>query len=134
MITESLEAYPGPPMTGWQVLRWWEVRRLLYNGVVFVIGIGSLFAMEWCFDQYLPAGVDGIEPMAVAMAIVVYGAAANICYTFGWIIEMIGRRTDAGRASVRGEKLFLTGLWLSCLLTTAPLWFGLVGWFVYRKP
>jgi hypothetical protein len=88
--------------------------------------------MEWLVGKVIPVGQDAVEPLALALGAVVYGIIANLCYTLGWIFEVRGSRTDATLARLRGGKLFLTGLWLSSLLTTAPLWFGVIFWLVHR--
>jgi len=84
-------------------------------------------------DKVIPVGEDAVEPIVLALGAVVYGIAANLCYTFGWIVELIGRKTDERRARLRAEKLFLAGLWFSCLLTTLPLWFGLIFLLTHRN-
>jgi len=120
-------------MTAWQIICWWELRRLLYNAVLFAIGIASIFAMEWLMGQVIPLGEDAIEPLGLAVGVVVYGIMANLCYTSGWIVELGMRRTDALQARIVAMALFLGGFWLSCLLTSAPFWFGLVFWLVHRN-
>jgi MFS family permease len=119
-------------MTNWQIIRWWELRRLLYNTILFAIGITSIFVMELLMEKVIPVGEDAIEPMALALGVVAYGIMANVCYTLGWIVELIGRRQHEARARLRAKKLFLMGLWFSCLLTSAPSWFGLVFWLTHR--
>jgi hypothetical protein len=121
------------PRTTWQIIRWWELRRLVYNLVLFAIGIGSIVAMELLMGKVIPVGEDAVEPFALALGAVAYGIAANLCYTLGWAVELAGRRTDENRARLRAEKHFLAGLWLSCLLTTAPFWFGLIFWLAHRN-
>jgi cytochrome bd-type quinol oxidase subunit 1 len=116
-------------MTNWQVIRWWELRRLLYNAILFVIGIASILGMMFLLEKANPASDDNVEPF---LGVVAYGFMANLCYTLGWIVELIGRRQDEARARVRAKKLFLMGLWFSCLLTSAPFWFGLIFWMTHR--
>jgi hypothetical protein len=118
-------------MTNWQVIRWWELRRLLYNAILFVIGIASVFAMEF-FAQKVDSVGDAPQ-LETGLTIVLYGFMANVCYTLGWIVELTGRRKDEARARVRAKKLFLMGLWFSCLLTSAPFWFGFVFWMTHRS-
>jgi len=120
-------------MTRWQIVRWWEIRRIAYNGILFAIGIASILAMEWLMGKVIPVGEDAIEPFAMAIGVVAYGIVANLCYTAGWVLELLGSRADAALARSRGKKMFLAGLWFSCLLTTAPFWFGLVFWLVHRN-
>lgn len=120
-------------MTSWEVIRWWEIRRLLYNATLFAVGIGSILGMEFLMDRVIPVGEDAIEPFALALGVVVYGIAANLCYTSGWIVELMGKKAGEERARSRAKKHFLLGLWFSSLLTTAPFWFGLVFWLTHRN-
>ena len=120
-------------MTTWEIIRWWELRRLLFNAILFVIGIASILAMELLMEKVIPVGEDAVEPFAVAIGVVAYGVMANISYRSGWIVELVGRRSDEAAARARAKKLFLMGLWLSCLLTTAPFWFGLVFRLTHRS-
>ena len=120
-------------MTSWQIVRWWEIRRILYNAILFVVGITSILAMELLMDKVVPVGEDAIEPLALAIGVLAYGVMANLCYTSGWVVELHANRTDPARARSRGKKMFLAGLWYSCLLTTAPFWFGLVFRLVHKR-
>jgi hypothetical protein len=120
-------------MTTWQIIRWWEIRRILYNVVLFAIGITSIFAMEILMGRVTPVGEDAIEPFAMALGVLAYGIAANVFYSLGSIIETFGRKTDEVHARVRAEKRFFAGMWFSCLLTTARFWFGLVFWLTHRN-
>ncbi len=120
-------------MTTWEIIRWWEIRRIFYNAILFGIGIASILGMEWLMDKVIPVGEDAVEPFALAFGAVTYGIMANICYSFGWIVEVRGSRTNAVLARARGRKLFLAGLWFSCVLTTAPIWYGLIFWLTQRS-
>jgi hypothetical protein len=120
-------------MTTWGVIRWWELRRLLYNAVLFLIGMISILAMELLMERVIPPGEDAVEPFVLALGVLVYGIVANLCFTSGWIVELVGRGTDENRARARAQKHFLLGLWLSCLLTSAPFWFGLVFWLTHKN-
>ena len=54
-------------MTTGQVIRWWELRRLFYNAVLFVIGVSSIMGMEWLMTKVIPLGEDAIEPMFLVL-------------------------------------------------------------------
>jgi hypothetical protein len=69
----------------------------------------------------------------MALGVVAYGIMANLCYSLGWVVELWGRRIDPLGVRSCAEQHFLAGLWLSCLLTTAPLWFGAVFWLTHRN-
>jgi hypothetical protein len=124
---------PEPPMTNWEIIRWWELRRILYNAVLFAIGIASILAMEWLMGKVIPVGEDAIEPFALAIGVIVYAIMANLCYTLGWMVELGTATADGTSAPSRSKKLFAGGLWFSCVLTTTPFWFGLVFWLVHRN-
>ncbi len=119
-------------MTAWQIIGWWEFRRLPYNAILFVIGIVSIYAMEFLMQPAIPPGDDVVEPFALILGVIAYGIVANLCYTLGWIVELVGRRTDEIHARAFAEQNFKIGLLFSSLLTTAPFWFGLVFRLAYR--
>jgi hypothetical protein len=115
-------------MTAWEVIRWWEIRRLPYNAALLVVGIASLFALE----GLVSVGSGGPQ-LDTGLTIIFYGFMANLCYTLGWIVELAGRRKDESRARNRARLHFWIGFWFSCLLTTTPFWFGFVFWLAHRK-
>ena len=119
-------------MNRWQIIRWWEIRRIPYNAALFVIGVTSLVAVEW-LQAKTPANGRGPFHLETGLTIVGYVIMANLLYTLGWIVELIGRETDEVRARTRGKKFFLAGMWFSCLLTSAPFWYELVFWLLQRK-
>ena len=121
------------PLTNWEVIRWWEIRRLLFNGMLLVIGFVSLAGMEYLLGKVMPIDQGGMAAFGLAWGVVFYGVAANVCYTAGWIMELLGRKGGKSLARHRARKLFVLGLWLSGALTTAPLWFGLVYWYFHRS-
>jgi hypothetical protein len=118
-------------MTTWQIIRWWELRRIPYNAVLFVIGMTSLLAMEWLQARALPVGRNAIE-LETGLTVVAYAVLANLCYTLGWIVELAGRKSHNPSDRTRARRLFVVGLCFSCLLTSAPFWLGLVQVFVQR--
>ena len=120
-------------MSTWELIRWWEIRRIPYNGLLFVIGLTSLLAMEWLMGKVIPVGQDAIEPFALAVGVVVYAIMANLCYTLGWIVELDGGNADSRHQRVQAKRLFLAGLWFSSLLTSLPFWLGLVFWLLHRN-
>ena len=144
-----VEVVPGPPsltemrasaplfltvkrMTTAQVIRWWELRRLLYNLVLLITGVATIAGMEWLMNKAVPLGEDAIEPMALVLFTGLYGIAANVCYTLGWISELVSRRRNPERARVLGRRLFRWGLIFSCALTTLPFWYACVFWAAHR--
>jgi hypothetical protein len=117
-------------MSSWEIIRWWELRRLLHNAILLVIGIAAIFAMDF-FAQKVSSVGDAPE-LETGLIIFFYGFMANVCYTSGWIVELAGRKTDEVLARSRARKHFWFGLWLSCLLTNTPFWFGYIFWLSHR--
>ena len=115
-------------MTTLQVIRWWELRRLLYNAVLFVIGVSAIMGMEWLMTKVIPLGADAVEPMVLVLGTVLYGLTANLCYTLGWVIELRGRRKNPEAARLLGRRMFRAGLVFSCILTTLPFWLACLYW------
>ena len=119
-------------MTTGQVIRWWELRRLLYNVVLLVVGVTAIMGMEWLMTKVIPLGEDAVEPMILVLGVFVYGLMANLLYTSGWLIELWGRKSDPKSARRRGQWMFRAGLVFSCLLTSLPFWLACLYWIMHR--
>jgi hypothetical protein len=65
-------------MTTSQVIRWWELRRLLYNAVLLAVGLAAIVGVEWLMGRVIPLGEDAIEPMALLLGVIVYGIMVNL--------------------------------------------------------
>jgi hypothetical protein len=83
-------------MTTGRVILWWELRRLVYNAVLLVIGAATVIGYEWLMTKLIPLGEDAIEPMGLVVLVVLYGVMANLCYTLGWVVELWGRKAGHG--------------------------------------
>jgi hypothetical protein len=132
MHTSIAQGNKGGTLTTGQVIRWWEFRRLHYNALLLVVGVTAIVGMEWLMNKVIPMGEDAIEPMALILGVVVYGIMANLCYTLGWVIELLGRKADPAAARQRGQRMFRAGLLFSCVLTSLPFWYACVYWFTQR--
>lgn len=119
-------------MTVWQVIRWWELRRLLYNAVLLLVGAGAIAGFELLMQPVIPHGDDAVEPLMLLVVVPAYAIMANLCYTLGWIVELIGREADPASARRRARWNFRAGLLFSCALTSLPFWYGLGYWLVHR--
>jgi hypothetical protein len=106
------------------ILRWWESRRLHYNLYVGLVGIITWFLVLIAGSAAVKPGVDFEEPLAMIFGPFVYGLMANLCYSFGSIIDMIFYR---GRPRV---GLFKTGLIFSISLTALPGLWAVTAWLI----
>jgi hypothetical protein len=122
-----------PAVDAGHVIRWWEERRLFYNVAVGCTGLTTCFLLVICAmisDSMVgePIGMpDG--PLLGVFAIIFYAILANICYTGGWVTELLvrvtGRADDAAKVSI---KAFHLGVTFSILLTLSP---AVLCWFAF---
>ncbi len=57
----------------YEIIIWWETRRIPYNVVMYFVGYLSFYI---CF-------------VTIPLVYLVIGITLNIFYTFGWIIELL---------------------------------------------
>jgi hypothetical protein len=81
--------------TSWAVIGWWEARRVPFNLLV---------------------GATGLVTGVIAFAL-----AANVCYTGGWVAELIVRKTWPNQAEQIGPISFALGLGFAVLITLLPV-------------
>ena len=124
LVTRSrLFARRAPAQTAWAVVKWWELRRVPYN---FMVGLAGIAGGGVSLALGLAAERRGIEapwpdpPLFVIAFVVLYGIAANVCFTGGWISELLARRIWGARADAYGEISFFFGTAFSVLLTLLP--------------
>lgn|SRR5689334_4472353 len=106
------------------LIRWWESRRLTFNLVVGVTGLVTLSIIT--VGVFLPMGVPLTElPWRAVLA---YGIAANVCYSFGWIAESAVERWLGRETYGVGPALFRHGLIFSIGLTLFPVAMAGIFW------
>jgi hypothetical protein len=106
-IAQVLDVKEGP-RGFWDVLFWWEKRRPLYN---FLVGATGLPAFLWLNFH------DGSSSVVWVLGAVAYGIAANLCYSVGWIAELIALRHFKEKATYFGSICFALGTGFSIILT-----------------
>ncbi|MGA2902091.1 MAG: hypothetical protein ABSF40_17845 [Candidatus Acidiferrales bacterium] len=94
--------------------------------VVCVVGLGSYFFFDGDFE--LP------PPLFAAAEVLLYGIAANVLFTGGWLAELIVRKLWPTEADRFATLSFSLGLIFSVALTLTPAIvvgaagiFGLIG-------
>lgn len=114
----------GAATSSLEVIRWWESRRLPFNGIVGAAGIvswlvsvivGAVSATYFDSDYGLPG-----SPGLAIMGAFAYGIMANVFFTGGWIAELIVRRISPEKANRFAVRSFTIGLRFSVLLTLLP--------------
>ncbi len=122
------------PVTGAQeVIRWWEERRPFFNIVVGCTGILTCLLLLICaFSSEASVGEaigmpDG--PLLGIFFIPLYAILANICYTGGWVTELVARATaKADLATALGLWAFRWGISVSIFVTLTP---AIVCWIAF---
>ncbi len=124
------------PWSAGHAIIWWEMRRGVFNLVVGVAGAFTwllLGVLGEIYSHWLdsPLGL-GDEPVFTLFVVLAYGIGANVCYTVGWIGELIIQRLWPDRAGAYAEMSFTLGLMFSVLLTLSPAAL-LLGVFVLQR-
>lgn len=122
--SSSLCRRETPATSAWEVVGWWEARRIPFNLIVasagvlsgIVIGVvaaGSYFLFDSDF------GAQG-SPFFTLMGILIYAVLANVFFTGGWIAELSVRKIWPNQTERFAAWSFSLGLIFSVLLTLAP--------------
>ena len=139
-VTSSIAALFNGPMYERGALRdrsaviaWWEKRRFFYNKVLAVVGTVTCILMISCgvISEPLMGEPIGIPdpPILVPLGIIFYGIMANVCYTGGWIAELLlARFRPEIRTGLFGLRAFRLGVKFSIALTIFP---ALLCWAVF---
>jgi hypothetical protein len=140
MVSRSIKAFFNRPefkrefpLTGpWEVIRWWESRRLFFNFVVGCTGILTCILCIACAvlaESFVGEAIGMTDgPLLGVFFILFYGILANVFYTGGWVAELTYRTsTIAERSGELALKAFRIGMGFSILLTLCPAvlsWLG----------
>ncbi len=124
-LIKRVISIPDRQRTWWQIMAWWELRRLPYN---LVVGLGGTLGLLLfvSFNKLPPMLVPAraVDPLSV----ILFGAGANFFYTAGWVAELIARNLWPEKVPRLGPQLLLTGSLLSVMLALFPALAGFVVW------
>ena len=106
----------------WDVIEWWEKRRVFYNKVLAGVGTVTCFLLITCglIAEPLVGEAIGIPnlPVLVPLGIITYGIIANVCYTGGWITELLVARFQIHPSTTTfGLRAFRVGVKFSIGVT-----------------
>jgi len=114
----------GAAAGAWQVVGWWEARRIAFNLVVGIAGLvsgilcllcGAISEAKFHTDFGLPD-----PPLFLAFGVAFYAIAANACFTGGWLAEIAIRRLWKNPWADFGPVTLALGVGFSVLLTLTP--------------
>ena len=96
-----------------QIIIWWELRRILYNIIVLFAGILSIIIMLTVASGrvHLEPGEDFYEPIMIP----IFAFLCNMCYTLGWLTEIFIKCS-----LIYGPKMFKRGLYFSLFWVFLP--------------
>ena len=106
------------------VVGWWEARRVPYNLIVGAVGLMSaavMVSVAFTCERRggAPIGLPDSPLFAIA-GILLYGIVANVCYTGGWITELVVARLWRVDTSRFGPIAFTLGTAFSVVVTLVP--------------
>jgi hypothetical protein len=108
--------YPEPAeRTAPAIVKWWEKRRLFYNLVVGSVGLVTL-AITMPVVSFLEGRLV-LGPLLGALA---FGVLANVCYTFGSVVEILIDKIWGRAVRPAGPPLYRMGLTFSIGLALLP--------------
>ena len=113
-----------PITSAWAAIGWWEARRIPFNlivgsaGILTSIVLGTVGLASWFLldrDFGLPD-----PPLFAVFAVIIYGLAANLCFTGGWLAGLLIRKLWRHEADRFASLSLALGLVFSVLLTLTP--------------
>ena len=104
------------PLSPFQVIGWWERRRLAYNVCVGSAGLLSLGVLVWLHPQR-----SAMADFGLVVGVGLYGLAANACYSLGWMADLALRKVLGIRAPDLAPVLLRYGFVFSLGLTLLPI-------------
>ncbi len=109
-----------------QVIGWWEARRLPYNLIVGGTGILTCTTIVLII-MITNSNWAEFMPETPMIPIVLYGIMANICFTGGWMSELLVRQIWEEQGQFFGPIAFTLGVFFSMALTLLPaVFFGCI--------
>ncbi len=125
LVRGSLLSERNTPMvSARETIGWWEARRVPFNlivggagivsvAIVSIVGLGAYFLFNSDFGLPDP-------PLFAAVGVIVYALVVNICYTGGWIVELVIRAAWPEQADRFATLSLSLGLLLTILVTLLP--------------
>jgi hypothetical protein len=114
-----LSQHPTHDLDAREVIGWWESRRGPFN---LAVGLAGVVAIVLSASFSLIVGTEcGVPdpPLFAVFGIFAYGVMANVCYTGGWVAELLFFKSSEARRRF-GTKAFRWGFTFSVFITALP--------------
>ena len=92
---------------------WWERRRVAFNVVIVLAGTFTFFVIQFIAVVLARFGADIMQPSGVASFVIFYMLAVNVCYTLGWVSELLLSDGDTARTELLRPAVYRWGLTFS---------------------
>jgi len=113
------------PESAWEVIAWWEARRIPFNLIVGVTGAvtsAAMLVIAAVGELAMPgAQIFPDPPILVLVPVVLFAVMANVCYTGGWIVELLINYAWPEEPEGFGTLSFTLGLVFAVLVTLPPI-------------
>jgi hypothetical protein len=125
LIGDVLYPLAANRRTTGSIISWWESRRPTYNLIVGSAGLVTLGVLRVIssLPPHLPMALDW-------RPVVAYAVLANVCYSFGWVLEAGAQRLWGDRVRPLGPPLFRQGVAFSVGLTMLPIVLASASWVI----
>ena len=102
-----------------ETISWWETRRVLFNAMVAAAGLfATVLVVMFSLIADTECGLPD-PPLFALFGVAAYAVVANICYTGGWVVELLFVRTPERRNRF-AERAFRVGMVGSAAFTALP--------------
>jgi len=112
------------------IIAWWEKRRIVYNLAMIVPGVVGLIFVLIVIPLNLTQEAAIDDDFVPLLAVFLGGIAANICYTGGWLAEIIARRLWQHKAEHFGPIAWSLGMGFSIALCFLPGLLHIAIWII----
>lgn len=110
------------------IIFWWEARRPAFNllvGVTGVVTISAIVVLGVIGHQLYTPNEELMllpdPPIFAVLGVIAYGIAANICFTGGWVVELLIRWAWPDESNPLATLSFTLGMVFAVLLTLVPI-------------
>ncbi len=100
-----------------QIVLWWELRRVLYNIFLILVILCSLYIMGLDFLEI----EMGTGEYFIFLIIIGLALALNLLYTFGWVLELFRKRNLTFAPKLFKYIFFLSFILYACLISIYKL-------------
>ena len=103
---------------------------MAFNVVILLAGTFTFLVIQFMGAVLARFGADIMQPSGVASYVIFYLLAVNVCYTLGWVSELLWSDGDTARTEMLRPAVYRWGLTFSVAVTLLPAVFVPLFWFV----